>query len=427
MSRRSVHTADAVVPVISAPIPGGAVAVDGDRVVAVGRRDDVLGALAEDGGDVEVVPWSGVLVPGLVNAHTHLQYTSFAGVGAQRHDTYVGWAERFVAEYARRGDENWRATAGAGVAAGLAAGTTCFGDVVTDRVAMDVLVETGVAGVAYYEIIGVDAERWADETEAEVTAVLDAAVTTSCVGAGLSPHAPYSVTPDAMRAAIALARRRGARIHSHVAEIAAEDALYRSGTGWWAERIAVVSRRRSPFVARGGLGVGAGELAASVGLIGPDVHLAHGVYLDAGARRRFADAGTLVALCPRSNLTVGSDPPPVADYLRDKVPFAVGTDSLGSNRSLDVLAEVALLRELALADGYERDDLDTRLLHAATAGGATALGLVGVVGVLAPGARADLAVFDVDPGDPVTALVRDGAGRCRATVVAGHRRFPSER
>lgn len=421
----TVHVAAAVVPVVGAPIANGAVAIEGDRIVAVGARDAVLEAVDAPGdgtSDIEVVTWDGVLTPGLVNAHTHLQYTSFVDVGVRPHETYVHWAEAFVAEYASRRDEDWRATARAGIDAGLAAGTTCFGDVVTDRAAMDVLVEAGVAGVAYFEIIGVDLDRWHDEVEAEVTEVLGDAATSSVARVGLSPHAPYSVTPAAMRAAVGVARRLGLRIHSHVGEIAAEDELYQAGTGWWAERIKVVSRRPSPFIAQGGIGQRAGELAASSGLIGPDVHLAHGVYLDAVDRRRFADAGTIVALCPRSNVTVGSDGPPVADYLSEGVVFAVGTDSLGSNHSLDLLADVALLREMAIEGGYTGPDLDARLLDAATSVGATALGLGREVGALTPGRRADLAVFDVDPDDPVGAVVRHGAGRCVATVAGGRSR-----
>lgn len=418
----TVHAAGAVLPGAADPIPCGAVAVDGERIVAVGGREAVLDTLAPHHPDVDVVTWDGVLTPGLVNAHTHLQYTSFGAVGALRHETYVRWAESFVAEYDARRDEDWRATALAGIEAGLAAGTTCFGDVVTDRVAMDVLVAAGVAGVAYYEIIGVDEERWHDETAAEVAEVLGAAVTSDVAHVGLSPHAPYSVPPDAMRLAVAWARRHGLRIHSHVAEIAAEDELYRTGTGWWADRIRVVARRESPYIATGGLGMGTAELAASVGLIGPDVHLAHGVYLDAADRRRFADAGTIVALCPRSNRTVGSDGPPVADFLREGIPFAVGTDSLGSNDSLDLLADVAVLRDAALAEGYTGDDLDAVLFAGATTVGAQALGLDAVAGRLRAGRRADLAVFDVDPADALAALVAHGAGRCVATVVAGERR-----
>jgi cytosine/adenosine deaminase-related metal-dependent hydrolase len=414
----TVHTADAVVPVIAVPIGDGAVAVAAGRIVAVGRRDDVLAAHPR----AEVRDWGGVLAPGLVNAHTHLQYTSFTAVGATPFPTYVHWADRFLEEYAARRDDDWRATALDGIAAGLRSGTTCFGDVVTDVAALDVLVAADVPGVAYLEIIGVDAARWEGGVGAEVTALLTSAPRTAHSRLGLSPHAPYSVAEPVLQASTALARRLGLRIHTHLAEIDSEDELYRTGTGVWADRIRPRHDRGWPQFDDGGVGLGAAEYAAACGLLGPDSHVAHGVYLDRDGRRLLADAGTSVALCPRSNLTVGIDPPPVADFLHEGAPFCVGTDSLGSNASLDLLADVALLRRLAVDGGYDAADLDRRLVAAATIGGAAALGLEAEVGALAPGRRADLAVFDVDPADPERALVADGAGRCLATVVGGELR-----
>lgn len=411
----TAHTADAVVPVAAPPLVDGAVVVDGDRIVAVGRRDDVLAAHRID----DVVEWSGVLAPGLVNAHTHLQYTSFTAVGATPFPSYVHWADRFVEEYAGRRGDDWRATALDGVAAGLRSGTTCFGDVVTDEPALDVLVAADVPGVAYLEIIGVDAERWAGGLEAQVTEILTAAPRAAHSHVGLSPHAPYSVAEPVLRDASALARRLGVRLHTHLAEIDSEDELYRSGTGVWADRIRPRHDRGWPQFAAGGVGLGAAEYAAACGLLGPDAHVAHGVYLGREGRRVLAAAGTSVALCPRSNLTVGIDPPPVADFLREGVPFCVGTDSLGSNASLDLLADVRLLHELARDAGYRGPDLAARLVRAATLDGARALGLADDVGALTSGRRADLAVWDVDPQRPLEALVTEGPGRCAATIVAG--------
>ena len=418
MSAVTVHAAAAVVPVAAPPIAGGAVAVVGERIVAVGTRRDVLAAHP----DSDLVEWPGVLAPGLVNAHTHLQYTSFTAVGATPFPSYVHWADRFVEEYtARRGDD-WRATALAGIDAGLRSGTTCFGDVVTDEPALDVLVAAGVPGVAYFEILGVDAARWEGGVAARVTEILTSAARTAHSRVGLSPHAPYSVAEPVLQASTALARRLGLRIHTHLAEIDSEDELYRAGTGVWAERIRPRHDRGWPQFGAGGVGLGAAEYAARCGLLGPDSHVAHGVYLGPDGRRLLAAAGTSVALCPRSNLTVGIDPPPVADFLREGGPFCVGTDSLGSNASLDLLADVALLRRLAVDGGHTGDDLDRRLLAAATIGGAAALGLAGELGALTPGRRADLAVWDVDPSAPERALVTSGAGTCVATLVGGELR-----
>lgn len=410
-----LHTAPLVVPVSRPPIPDGAVAIDGGIIQEVGQREDLERRFP----DAATTNWKGTLTPGLVNAHTHLQYTSFATVGAERHPSYVDWSERFIQEYETRQDEDWAATARAGVESGLNAGVTAYGDIVTDVAAMTTLPEAGMAGVAYLEIIGVPLEQWEDEVKEQVRKTLTSTPASPIFRVGLSPHTPYTVDEPVLIDAARLARQIGVRLHVHLAEVDTEDAYYRTGTGRLADRITMRVGRQWSVVARGGSGMGAAEYADTCGLLGPDSHMAHGVYLDRPGRELLDRAGTYVALCPRSNLTVGGDPPPIADYLTENRPIAVGTDSLGSSQSLDLLEDVALLAELAIEGGYGRPDLEKRLLKAATLGGSTALGLDDIIGSLEPGMRADLAVFDVDS---LSELVRAGGGRCIATIVAGELR-----
>ena len=139
-----------------------------------------------------------------------------------------------------------------------------------------------------------------------------------------------------------------------------------------------------------------------------------------------------MALCPRSNDAIGLGEPPVAAYLEEGSFIAVGTDSLASAPSLDVLGDVAMLFDIARRQGYHRADLAERLLAAATLGGARAMGLhLGKqrTGYLAVGARADLALFDVPVTTPEAAideLVRHGEGRAAATIIAGETLFARE-
>jgi aminodeoxyfutalosine deaminase len=412
----TLHTADLVVPVSSPPIPNGAVVVDGAAIVGVGGLEEMRAAHPAG----KVTRWEGTMVPGLVNAHTHLQYTSFATVGASRHASYVHWSEAFVQEYDLRRGEDWGTTARAGIEQGLRAGVTAYGDVVTDVAAMTALSDSGVAGVAYYEIIGVPLEKWQEEVKDRVTAILTSTPTSVEFRVGLSPHTPYTVDEPVLIDAADLARRLGVRLHVHLAEVDSEDDYYRTGTGPLVERITMRVGRPWSVVAQGGSGMGAAEYARHCGLVGPDSHMAHGVYLDEEGREILDRAGTYVALCPRSNLTVGGESPPVADYLRENRRIAVGTDSLGSSQSLDLLEDVSLLAELAAEGGYDRPDLEERLLHAATQGGAAALGLEDVVGSLEPGKRADFAVFAVGS---VSELVSGGSGTCVGTVTGGATRW----
>jgi aminodeoxyfutalosine deaminase len=159
----------------------------------------------------------------------------------------------------------------------------------------------------------------------------------------------------------------------------------------------------------------------ALGGLGADVMVAHGVHVDAADRALLRERGTTVVLCVRSNAVLHAGEPPVAAYLAEGNPLAVGTDSLASSPSLDLLAELAALRDIAHRQGAPTAGLARRLVEAATVGGARAMGLTDC-GVLLPGARADLAAFAVpvdESEDPYDALVDTGAGSCLGTVLGG--------
>ncbi|MPZ51118.1 MAG: amidohydrolase family protein [Acidimicrobiia bacterium] len=417
----TIHLAPTVVPVSAPPIRDGGVVSRQGRIIDVGERDRLTASYP----DAEKCEWQGVMVPGLVNAHTHLQYTSFSSVGSVRHPDYVTWSARFVEEYEERRNDDWAQSARDGVHASLRNGTTCFADIVTDVAALGILDEMGVAGVAYLEVIGVDEEAWKSHVEETLASTVAEAPISGDSTVGISPHAPYSLDEPVLKHLARLANDMGRRLHIHLAESDTEDDYYRNGRGALAERVAMRVGRPWGVLGRGGTGMGAAEFAESCGLLGPTTHVAHGVYLGKDGRRILRERNTTTALCPRSNLGVGIDPPPIRAFLEEGNPIAVGTDSLGSSPSLDLMADVALLYDLARDQGYQGEDLAPRLLRAATIGGAEAMGTRGAVGELVAGARADLAVFDVDPvpDQVLESLVTQGASRCSATVVAGETRY----
>ncbi len=401
-------------------IPDGAIAVRNGSVVAVGLASELISAAV----DADVVGWSGIIAPGLVNAHTHLQYSTFAEIGRGTYSSFEEWSIAFDIEYESRVDEDWSAAATIGAELSLAAGTTSLGEIVSDVPAMAVLDDLEIPGVAYLEIMGVYPEEWTDGAAAAAAEILDQSTGAGSTRRGVSPHAPYSLDFDVARASADLARSRGRRIHTHLAESSAEDEYYRTATGPLVHLVREVIGWHWAHLDTGGSGVGAAETADRLGLLGHDCHIAHGIYLDHAGRQLLRDRGTAVALCPRSNLVIGLDPPPIADYLRERSPIAIGTDSLASCPSLDVLADASVLRELALDQGYTAADLDARLFQAATAGGAAALGMADAAGRLRPGFRADFSVFDLDPGSSAEhAMVTQGSGSCRATVVGGEVRW----
>jgi len=421
----TLHRARVVFPVDAPPIADGAVLVDGDTIAAVGTHD-ALSAAVRDRPDVERLEWDGVLTPGLVNAHTHLQYTDMAEVGQGRYDGFESWMNAFMELYPLPRD--WAASAAEGARLAIASGTTAVAEIVTDIDAAAVVHEAGLHGVAYWEVLGWTDAAWA--VDGRSTVVEQLRVLPTPPDAGLSPHAIYSLDTGVLRDLARLAAELGVRQHIHAAESAWEDAYVRSGTGDLANRWRTLGRGDFALLRDGGAGHGVIPYLDSVGALTPQTHLAHVIYVDAEDRRMLRERGVSVALCPRSNAVIGLAPPPIGHYLREGNRIAVGTDSLSSSPSLNVLDDVAALYSLAREQGYAEPDLHERLFAAATLGGATALGLSDATvptGSIRAGSRADLAVFPVDartPADALAELVEHGSPRSLATIIAGRRHRP---
>lgn len=409
----TLHSAPVVLTMIGEPLRDGAVLVEGDRVAAIGpaaelRRDTSRGRVRERA-------WPGVLLPGLVNAHAHLEYgPPFADLATS------GLAfPQWIAELTRRrqgmSEVDWQMAARGSAHLLLKTGTTAVADVVSIGPAITVAGALGLQGISYGELAGVDGKGWA-----EAVPRLDRLLGTPGRATGVSPHTLYTLSSGVFRSMVATARERGMRLHPHLAETSDEAEWVLSGTGAFAG-----------FVERFGLElelhrVGAGTTPVQhcddLGGLGPDVHVAHGVHVDAHDRALLRERQTVVALCTRSNAVLQAGEAPVADYLAEGSPVALGTDALASSLDLDLLAEARATRDLARRQGFEHPE--EALVRALTLGGAQALGQP--IGTLEVGGRADLAVFDVPiEGSPYDALVEHGAGRCVATVLGGrlvHRR-----
>lgn len=410
-----LFAADWLVPVVTEPIRDGIVVCDGARVAWVGPRN----ALPARWADTPVERHSGVITPGLVNAHTHLQYTHFDAVGRGQYSSFEHWSDAFGDVYnAVLDPAEWRAAALDGARQAIASGTTVFAEIVTNDQARGALGECNADGIEYLEAIGQFTSSWDRAGREEFLARLDEQ---SALRRGVSPHAPYSLDGAVITELAAIAAERGLRLHSHLGESAVEANLYSHGDH---SVLSAYGDLRDEFelVRRGGSGNTTAGYADAIGLLGAHTHVAHAIYLEREDRDLLLRRGTQVALCPRSNTVIGLDDAPVAAYLNEGHEISVGTDSLASSPSLDLMADVRELARIATDQGYTRDDLHRRLIRAATLGGAKAMGLDGEgYGSLVAGGPADLAVFDiVVDGDKVeSALVESAEGSCTLTVSAG--------
>ena len=401
-----------VLPVSRPAIRGGTVVEHEGRIVYVGER-----AHAPPGEDREL--GDTVLLPGLVNTHTHLELTAFRGMLEGL--PFVDWIRRLqAAKQAVMTPDRYLDAARLGIAEGLRAGVTTYGDCCDSSVSIRAMTELGVRGIMYQEVFcphsdPVLVRQSADALDEKLRAL--APLVTSLVHLGVSPHAPYTVS-DPLFTILARSKRP---LAIHAAEGEDEMQLIACATGRFADGlrargIPVASRGRTPI-----------EMLARLGVLAARPLLIHCVHTDDDDLRAIADAGCAVAHCPVSNAKLGHGIAPVMRMLAAGIRVGLGSDSMASNNRMDLLEEgrIAALMQRARMRGHDALSAD-QVIELATLGGARALGLDARIGSLDPGKDADLAAFALADDralpvyDPATALVFSlGARPAKLVTVAG--------
>jgi cytosine/adenosine deaminase-related metal-dependent hydrolase len=366
-----------VLPISAPPIENGWVEVADERVVAVGRGGPPHAA--EDLGDV-------ALLPGLVNAHTHLELSWLAG-RVPPAASMDAWITTLVG-LRRAGGPGAEAERRAAFDAAVAmreAGTVLVGDISNSLVTPGILADAGLGGVVFHELLGFSTpdpenavrDAWARiDREAHAFAARQASLPMTLT---VVAHAPYSVSPALFRAI--LAQSRGAPLAIHLAESPEEVEFLRTGGGpirRMLEQLGVwTDTWRAPQC-------DPVQYVADLGYLRPGTLVVHAVRITEDGLDRVRKAGAVIVTCPRSNEWVGAGVPPLGWFYASGVPIAVGTDSLASSPSLSVFDELAAMRRLAPGVAA------AALLDSATRIGATALGYGQDYGTITPGRRAAL-------------------------------------
>lgn len=400
-----------LVPVDGSPVENGEVVVDETgRIVYAGPA--VTGAPTEN--DTRNLGNAAIL-PGLVNAHCHLEYTVFRGFLDDL--PFFPWIRTLTALKAHLSYEDWIVSAMLGAAEMLSAGVTTVGDCADAGATLDALLACGMRGIVYREAFGIAPEPAVEEIVAELAGKVNAmreqvirAGADERVQIGVSPHAPYTVRAPLFGALSAFAAREGLPQAVHVAETVAEDDLIRRGTGPFADMLA---RRGIPWTPPGTSP--ARYIADTNGFAAAVPTLAvHCVHTDAADAALLAAQNVAVAHCPKSNGKLGAGVAPLRTLLDAGLVVGLGTDSVASNNNADLWEEMRAAVFGARAQTHDAGVLGAaEALHLATLGGARALGLDDEIGSLTPGKRADLCVVDLNglhlfpasEDDPVAALV----------------------
>ena len=351
-----------------------------------------------------------VLMPGLVNAHTHLELTGLGG--AVREASFPDWIRKLRQVKSERSYADFLAAAKQGIRDCWAAGVTTVADTGDSGAVIEALAELDGRGVCYHEVFGPHPGQ-VEESMAGLRCRVEELrrFTSERVRLGVSPHAPYTVSRELYRSVATWARQEGLPLAIHLAESPEESALVGEGAGPFAE----MWRRR-------GIPVDAGEGKTPVawvdelGVLGWDTLCIHMVQASEEDLRMLAQRGSAIAHCPLSNRAHSHGTAPLKAIRRHGISVGLGTDSVVSVGTLDLMAEAQVARSVAALDASES-------LELATISAARAIGWGSQIGALEPGRRGDIACFDVAAADPVESVL--AATGSRLTIVEGravHRR-----
>ncbi len=370
-----------------------------------------------DGRIVEVAPGraerhfdGAVIMPGLVNAHSHLEYAVYAGFGDGQ--PFGDWLGVHISRKRTLAYHEMVAVARRGAADSLAAGITTTADYSFSGASATAAAELGLRAVVYLEVFGSDrndARRQFEETRLR-------ADESDLVRIGISPHAPYTCSLDVYSWCLSL----GIPVGTHLAESAAENEWLTSGTG-------PLAPGRELLVEP----TGQRAVATLADVLVPELLCAHCVHLDQAEIDLLARLDVPVAHCPRSNALLGCGTAPLAELRHAGIRVGLGTDSPASTPSFDAWEELRTAVYMSRARAQSPNALDAdEALRLATLDAARALGMAAEVGSLTPGKRADLTVLSLagspyDPvEDPAVAAVFGGSpAGILETIVDGQTRY----
>ena len=417
MSEQVIYAASWLINPDASPIAGGALLVRNGRIAATGTLPELRSV-----SNAPVVEFPGsVLLPGFVNAHTHLELTHFPSWRLRSAVDYqprrfTDWIIQLIKIARGLTAEEYPPSIREGVRMCLESGTTAVGEIVTNPALADVYGDTPLGGRLYFELLGHDPALFAHKLAAALAAAEQHAARDGGA-AGLSPHSPYTIAREHLDTIRDTSAARSLPLAIHLSESRAEADFLFDGSGelaadfypfvGWERYLGRPARCSST------------ELLSRHGLLTPQTVAVHCVHVSPADARILKERGAHVALCPRSNDLLDVGRAPVHLFKKLGIPLALGTDSLASNNSLSLWDELRFALELFPNDLSVED-----LFRMVTAGGAAALGIFDVRGSLETGKRADFQVVgkcDGSENGVLERVIREGQLQ---EVYVGGVRYP---
>ena len=359
------------------PLIDGSLLIRNGLIAAIGKRNDIIAP--PDRRTIQVIDARGSLVmPGLVNCHTHAAMTLFRGIADDL--PLMTWLNDhiFPAETTRvNPDMVYWCTKLAAAEMIRSGTTTCADGYFYEDTAIAAFLETGMRAVAAQGVIDFPAPGVAEPTENIRTAadfVLRWLAKNECITPAVFAHSPYTCSAATLQGAKQLAREQRVPFFIHAAETRDE------------VRQMQTRHQTTPI-----------QYLESLGVLDRDTICVHCVWLDEEDIGILVRTGTRVVTCPASNMKLGAGIAPVVEKTAQGIVVGLGTDSCASNNRLDLFAEMALCAKLHKVHHHDPTVLPARrVLQMATVDGAAVLGLADGIGTLAPGKCADIIIVDLN-------------------------------
>ncbi len=411
-----------VLPISSAQIENGAIAIEKDKIVAVGKTSELTERFPEtereDFGEA-------VLMPGFINCHSHLEITAMRGFLDDSDGDFYSWLMNLTKTRAEiLTEEDVKTSATFGALEGARAGVTCFGDIGRlGKAGFEALKTNGLRGILFQETefspkeetAGEDFEKLKEkfyelkESENELVKV------------GISPHSPYTVSRKLFEKITEFALAENVKITIHAAESDYEDDFLKAGTGFFAgmyERFGI--NWNAPKMS-------SVEYLENIGVFRAKPLLAHCVKVSEKDINLIAESYSKIAHCPKSNAKFGHGIAPFERFLEEKISVGFGSDSMASNNTCDILEEARFATLLARTRDEKKEFLNAKkIIETATLGSANALGLENEIGSIEAGKQADIIAISLNnvaqiPVHDVynTLLFASNARDVKMTMVAG--------
>jgi 5-methylthioadenosine/S-adenosylhomocysteine deaminase len=415
-----IYSASWVQPAYSPAIPHGAIAVDGELIVEVGPGADLLAKFPQ----ADHQHFDGAaIIPGLINTHTHLELTVMRGYLENEEHDFFSWLRKLtLARLELLTPDDLLVSAMWGACEAVRAGITTVGDASDSALtSMNALSSVGLRGIVFQESFGPDTKLAAEN----VTKLKDKIAQlrerqTSLVRAGVSPHAPYTVCRKQLEAIAEFATDEQLPLMMHAAESRAEELFLREGRGHFAEGLIRRGIEFQPPM------LSTMQYLEMVGILETKPLLAHCIRVDSDDLDLIAEFDCKIAHCPKSNAKLGHGRAPLSSFLEKGIRVGLGSDSVASNNTCDILEEARFATLLSRSADSDHSVSSQEVFRLATRHGADCLGLENRVGDLRPNWQADFAVLSMNgvhqtPVHDVVAstIFTSSARDVIATIIAG--------